>query len=50
VRRCGSDRIGDVTYALVSIAGPFMGFHIGCNFGTVAEPADDFLRHRVWAL
>lgn len=29
MRRCGSDRIGDVTYALVGIAGPFMGLHIG---------------------
>ena len=35
--------VGDVTYALVGIAGSFIGFHLGVLFGLLPSPLMLFL-------
>jgi uncharacterized membrane protein YeaQ/YmgE (transglycosylase-associated protein family) len=38
-----SSGVGDVTYALVGIAGSFIGFHLGVIFGLLPSPLMLFL-------
>jgi uncharacterized membrane protein YeaQ/YmgE (transglycosylase-associated protein family) len=42
--------VGDVTYALVGIAGSFIGFHLGVIFGLLPSPLMLFLAAIVGAV